>query len=257
MAITSKSRFRVSHKDNNSHSKYYVINEWFNGNKSLLLILSVISIMLLFLLHLTATTVQIVLGSISEKFVILTTTTLISIIAISVIWKGVASIAICAIGLTLTCIGILFPIYSVNMVGEVHYRASYGFATEQSIFNASHGYFFQGIGMIVFSIIIGYKPGLLYIRNRPEPSHIVWEKYPIWHNNTKVVEGYNDPTLVLKSLMTEEEKYLLWHYEFVLTDIYGTPYLVKPDGYVPKSSTIFRDKVSGKMIGKINNFYCC
>jgi hypothetical protein len=71
------------------------------------------------------------------------------------------------------------------------------------------------------------------------------------------VKGYNDPTLVLKSLMTEEEKYLLWHYEFVLTNIYGTPYLVKPDGYVPKSSIIFRDKVSGTMIGKVNDFYCC
>jgi len=256
VATTSESRSHNSHKDSR-HPKYYVINEWFNRKKSLLLTLGVVSIMLLFLLHLTVITVQIVLGSIAEKFVILTTIILISIIAISVIWKGIAPIAICAIGLTLTSIGILFPIYSVNMVREVHYRSSYGFATEQSIFNASHGYFFQGIGMIVFSIIIGYKPGLLYIRNRPEPSHIVWEKYPIWHNNTKVVEGYNDPTLVLKSLMTEEEKYLLWHYEFVLTDIYGTPYLVKPNGYVPKSSTIFRDKVSGTMIGKINNFYCC
>jgi len=143
------------------------------------------------------------------------------------------------------------------MVKEVYYSTSYGFPTEQSIFNASHGYFFQGIGMIVFSIIIGYKPSLLYIRNRPEPSHIVWEKYPIWYNNTKVVGGDNGPTLILKSLMTDKEKYLLWHYEFVLTNIYGTPYLVKPDEYVPKSSIIFRDKVSGMMIGKINNFYCC
>jgi hypothetical protein len=44
------------------------------------------------------------------------------------------------------------------MFREVYYRASYGFATGQSILNTSHGYFFQGIGMIVFSIIIGYKP---------------------------------------------------------------------------------------------------
>ena len=177
MATTSESRFANSYKDS-QHPKYYVVNEWFNRKKSLLLTLSVVSITLLVLLHLTIITVQIVLGSISEKFVMLTTIALISIIAISVIWKGVSSIAIYAIGLTLTSIGILFPIYSVNMV-EVHYRASYGFATEQSIFNASHGYFFQGIGMIVFSIIIGYKPGLLYIRNRPKPSYIVWEKYPI------------------------------------------------------------------------------
>jgi hypothetical protein len=50
--------------------------------------------------------------------------------------------------------------------------------------------------------------------------------------------------------MTAEEKYLSWRYEFVLTDIYGTPYLVKPDGFVPSRSTIFRDKANLSMIGK-------
>jgi hypothetical protein len=51
-------------------------------------------------------------------------------------------------------------------------------------------------------------------------------------------------------LMTTEEKYLLWRYEFVLTNIYGTPHLVKPDGFVPSQSTIFRDKTNLSMIGK-------
>jgi hypothetical protein len=256
VVITSRSRFPSSHNDN-QHPKYYVINEWFNRNKSLLLTLCVVSIMWLFLLHLTVPMVQIVPGSISEKFVMLITIALISVIAFSVICKGIAPIALCAIGLTLIYFGILFPSYAVNMV-EVHYRtSSHGFSTEQSILNATHGYFFIGIGMVIFSIIIGYKPTLLYIRNRPEPLHIVWEKYPIWHYNTKIVGGYNEPTLALKSLLTDEEKYLLWHYEFVLANIYGSPYLVKPDGYIPKSSTIFRDKVSRKIVGKIKNIYCC
>jgi hypothetical protein len=50
--------------------------------------------------------------------------------------------------------------------------------------------------------------------------------------------------------MTEQEKYLLWRYEYVLTNIYDTLHLVKPNGYVPESSTILRDKKRGRMIGK-------
>lgn len=248
--MTSVSGFPTSHKDNRNIIKYYAINEWFNRNKSILLVFSVVSIMLLFLLHLSVLTVQIVPGSIFEKFVILTTIALISPIAISIIWKGIVPIAICALGLTLIYAGILFPLYAINMIGEIYYKASYGFTTEQSIVNATHGYFFLGVGMIVLSIIIGYKPTLLYTRNRPDPLDTVWEKYPIWHDNAKLVGGYKEPTVALKSLMTDKEKYLLWRYEYILTDIYGTPHLVKPDGHIPKSSTIFRDKGSRTMIGK-------
>jgi hypothetical protein len=61
--------------------------------------------------------------------------------------------------------------------------------------------------------------------------------------------GYAEPSVPLRSLMSEQEKYLLWRYEYVLTNIYNTSYLVKPDGFVPKNSTILRDKESGRMIG--------
>ena len=61
--------------------------------------------------------------------------------------------------------------------------------------------------------------------------------------------GYTEPNVPLKTLMSEQEKYLLWRYEYILTSIYDTPYLVKPDGFVPKRSTILRDKESGRMIG--------
>jgi hypothetical protein len=180
-----------------------------------------------------------------------------STIATSVVWKGIAPIALCALGLTLMCVGTLFSSYAVSMVGEVYHRASHGFATEQSILNQTHGYFFLGIGMVIFRIIIAYKPSLLYTKNRPEPMHIVWKNYHIWYDNIKVVGKYDEPSISLKSLMTDEEKYLLWRYEYILTDVYDVPYLVKPDENVPRSSTILRDNVSRTMIGKVKNFYCC
>lgn len=255
MDVIPESRLPILHTGKGN--QYYVINEWFNRNKSVLLALSIVSIVLLFLLHLYLSMSKIDPGSISEKFVMLSTIALVSIVAVSVIWKGIAPIALCAIGLTLVYFGTLFSSYAASMVGEVYRRASHGFATEQSILNLTHGYFFLGIGMVIFSIIIAYKPSLLYTRNRPEPMHIVWEKYPIWYDNTKVVEGYYEPSVSLKSLMTDEEKYLLWRYEYILTDVHSTLHLVKPDKNVPRDSAILRDKMSGTIIGKVKNFYCC
>lgn len=256
MDLIPGSGLPISHKVNGK--QYYVVNEWFNQNKSLLLLaLSITSIVLLFLLRLYLPIAKIDPDSISEKFVMLTTIALMSTIAVLVIWKGIAPMALCAIGLALIYIGTLFSSHAVNMVGEVYHRASHGFVSEQSILTQTHGYFFLGIGMVILSIIIAYKPSLLYTKNRPEPMHIVWEKYPIWHDNTKVVEKHNEPSVSLKSLMTDEEKYLLWRYEYILTDVNGASYLVRPDENVPRNSTILRDKASRTMVGKVKNFYCC
>ena len=246
--MTSNSRFPSSSK--NDLNRCSGICTWFESRQSILLVLAAVSIVLLFVLHLTIVTVQVVPGSIFQKSVIVTSTVLILMIGVSVCWKGMVPIAVCALGLTLLYAGILFPSYVMEMVGEIYYKSSIGFTTEKSVLNAAHGYFFLGIGMVIFSIIIGYKPAILYTRNRPEPLDAIWKEYPIWYDNVNVVGGYNEPSVSLKSLMTTEEQYLLWRYEFVLTDIFGTPHLVKPDGRVPVSSTIFRDKENLSMMGK-------
>jgi len=247
--LTSNSKFPSSSK--NDLNRCSGICTWFESRQSILLVLAAVSIVLLFVLHITIVTVQVFPGSIFQKSVIVTSTVLILMIGVSVCWKGMVPIAVCALGLTLLYAGILFPSYVMEMVGETYYKSSNGFTTEKSVLNAAHGYFFLGIGMVIFSMIIGYKPAILYTRNRPEPLDAIWKEYPIWYDNVNVVGGYNEPSVSLKSLMTTEEQYLLWRYEFVLTDIFGTPHLVKPDGRVPVSSTIFRDKENLSMMGKV------
>jgi hypothetical protein len=222
---------------------------YFERQQTVLLIIAAISIVLLFVLHLSTVTMQIIPGSILHKFILLTTIFLLLPVAISIFWKGIVPIAICALGLTLLYAGVLYPSYVTEIVGKIYYKSSYGFTTEKSILNAARGYFFLGIGMVIFSIIIGYKPAILYTRNRPQPLDTIWQKYPIWYGNAEVM-GYHEPSVSLKSLMTAEERYLLWRYEFVLTDIFGTPHLVRPDDFVPASSTIVRDKANRSMIGK-------
>ena len=115
---------------------------------------------------------------------------------------------------------------------------------------ATESYFFLGIAMVILSMIIAYKPNLLYVKNRPEPFDTLWTQYQKWNNNWQLAGGYTERSIPLKSLMNEQEKYLLWRYEYVLTNIYNTAYLVEPNNFVPKSSAIVRDKKSGRMIGK-------
>src|SRR5215208_3107092 len=223
---------------------------WLERKRSAVLVTTAISISLLFVIHSSTVTMPVASGSIFQNFIIVITIVLLLLIATSVILKGIVPIAICSLGLTLVYAGILYPSYFMETVGELYYKSSYGFMSERSVLNAAHGYFLLGIAMVVLSIIIGYKPTILYTRNRPEPLDTIWQKYPIWYDNAEVVGGYHEPSVSLKSLMTAEEKYLLWRYEFVLTDIFGTPYLVRPDGFVPASSTIFRDKANRSMMGK-------
>jgi hypothetical protein len=223
---------------------------FFERKQFLLLVISIISMVLLFVIHSATTAMYPDPSSSFQKFVVVITISLLLLIGCSIFSKGIVPIVICTLGLILSYAGVLYPSYIMDMVGEVYYKSSYGFTSEKSVLNASYGYFYLGISMIVFSIIVGHKPSLLYTKNRPEPSDIIWKKYPVWKDNTKVIGGYPEPSVPLRSLMTTEENYLLWRYEFVLTNIYGTPHLVKPDGFVPSRSTILRDKTNLSMIGK-------
>jgi hypothetical protein len=253
--------FSTSRKSRNWSQYYYYyyrMYEWFYRNKSLLLALNVISIILLFLIHPSILAVQINPASIAAKIIQTITLSLISIIALSIMWRGIICIAIGILGLFLIYAGILLPSYSLGLLqesnadGKNQIRSTLNI--NQPISVASQGLFFLGIAMVALSMIFGYRPEILYVKNRPKPLDTMWESYSIWHddydNHVKLVGGYSEPIVHLKNLMTDEEIYLLWRYEYILTDVHGTPHLVKPESYVPESSTIFRDKKSGKMIGK-------
>ena len=226
-----------------------LIYQWFHKNRSILIALSVISIILLFFLHLFTITIQISLNSIPARIIQIFTIILISLSSLSVIWRGLVPVVICGLGITLIYGGIVIPSYTLTLPTESYFKGIRILIDQQIISMATEGYFFLGIAMVVLSMIIAYKPTLLYVKNRPKPSHSLWTDYQKWYDNVQLAGGYTEPNVPLKTLMSEQEKYLLWRYEYILTSIYGTPYLVKPDGFVPKKSTILRDKESGRMIG--------
>ena len=106
-----------------------------------------------------------------------------------------------------------------------------------------------GISMIIFSLIIAYKPSILYTKNRPNDIGGTLLEYPVWTDDIQIMGKISERDIKLELLMTEIDVYLEWRYEFILVLIYESLYLVRPNSYVPMSSRIMRDMNSSKMQG--------
>jgi hypothetical protein len=236
--------------DKSVHGKMHM---WLLRNQSKLLSLDVVCTMLLFFLHLFTSTFQIFtpeIVSIVQAISII----LVSIIALSIVGKGVVPIIICVLGIVLIYNSIILPYYSIPEKQEFIFggtKASFIQNSPEAVAVAANMHFFLGAGMVALGIILAYRPSILFTKNRPESLDSEWSKYPIWHDNTLLAEGRTDQAIPVKNLMTDQDRYLLWRYEYILANIYGTPHLVRPEGLVPKDSTdVFRDMVSGRVIGK-------
>ena len=241
--------FPSEYSHDKKHDKSYHIYQWLNRNRSKLLVLSIISIVFLCFIHIFTSRTEILFNSAQSKFIQIITITLISLITLSIIWKGLIPIVICALGIALIYGGIVIPSYALTLPTNSYFKGIRVVIDQHMISMAAESYFFLGIVMVTLSMIIAYKPSLLYVKNRPEPLDVSWAQYQKWNNDWQLAGGYIECSIPLKSLMREHEKYILWRYEYVLTNIYNTHYLVEPNGFVPESSTIVRDKKSSRMIG--------
>ena len=226
---------------------------WLHKNESKMLAADIICIVLLFFLHLFTSIFQSLAG---EVIIIIQIAALVllSFLAISVIGKGIVPVITVLLGIVLIHNSVVLPYYSEPQPGEASMgetKFSWTLYTPTAVSTAASMNFVLGLSMVVFSMILAYNPCLLFTRNRPPSLDSEWFKYPFWHDNTILANGTMDPSVPIKSLMTQQERYLLWRYEYILASIYGMPHLVRPEGQVPKYSTsIYRDKESGRIIGK-------
>lgn len=233
-----------------AHGKAYL---WLQRNEVKLLAVSIVCMALLFFLQLFTSTFQVFTREVVNA-VHLAATVLVVFIVLSVVAKGVLPLIICILGIVLMYYSVLLPYYSDPELGDSSPRGTkftYPLFTPSLAGTSANMHFFLGVSTVSLGMIIGYRPSLLFTRSRPESLDSEWSKYQVWHDNTLLAQGGMEPSVPVKSLMTDQERYLLWRYEYVLADIYGTPHLVKPNGLVPNDSTrVLRDKDSGQVIGK-------
>jgi hypothetical protein len=228
------------------------VRAWFANNNSRLLAVSIVSLTLLFFLHLFTATIQIPAQPVVDA-VNAATLALVFLVAASIVWKGLVPALVCVLGVTLLHASVMLPYFTADSVGQEQYYKTTNMksvVSYQSILVAGNMHFFLGIAMIAFSMVLAYRPSLLFARNRPEPADAKWSQYPIWSDNVMLADGRMEPSVPVKSLMTDQEGYLLWRYEYVLASVYGAPHLVRPQGLVPKGSSVVRDKESGRVMGK-------
>jgi hypothetical protein len=211
--------------------------------------ISILSLIALVIIHVLVSTIHVNVGS--PIFTMLSTISfaLVTLLSLLVITKGMVPIVINFLGIVLIYGSIVVPAFERAMLGAVYYKAAIGNITETSLYSGSHGLLALGIFMLAMSVIIGYKPSILYTRNRPQPMEKFWSKYPIWKKELQWIGIRNGSLIRLTSLMDEKEKYLLWRYEYVLTSINETLFLVPVNSFVPSKSLIMRERSSGKIIG--------
>ena len=235
---------------NQAKAKAYL---WFQRNGSKLVVTDIICIVLLFILYLFPSTFPLFIDE-SVNGIQIAAIILVSFIAISVIWKGLVPGVVCILGIVLIHNSVILPYYSEPQPGEASFgevKFRWTLYTPTAVSTGAGMNFFLGVSMVTFSIILAYRPSLLFTRNRPDSVDSQWLKYPLWQDNTLLADGRTEYSVPIKRLMTDQDRYILWRYEYILANIYGTPHLVRPEGYVPKYSTsIYRDRESGRMIGK-------
>jgi hypothetical protein len=202
--------------------------------------------MLLFFMHLSTSTFQVF----TQEIVLAIQMAAIApavFLVLSVVWKGVLPLLICVFGIVLLYHSVVLP-YSIEP--EEAQGVVWLFEKPINANAAANMHFALGVGMVGLSMIIAYRPSVLFTRNRPESLESEWSKYPMWKDNTLFAESRTERSIPVKSLLNDQDRYLLWRYEYVLAIIYGIPHLVKPNGLVPKDSVVVRDRESGRVIGK-------
>jgi hypothetical protein len=222
---------------------------WLRSHDKFLLKFTIVSILLLSIIHIYLSISIIDFNSKIFEFLHVITILILILVFLSILIKGIVPIAISCLGIVLLYGSIVLPSVAIDSLGPFYYKASTGNLNLESINRGSHGFFLLGISMVVFSMIIAYKPRVLYTRNRPVSAQDLWAKYPKWDEKLQFAGTTTESLIRLPNLLSDIEKYLLWRYEFILVIIYGTVYQVPVNSYVPESSKVLRESKSHKIIG--------
>ena len=231
---------------------------WSVRHQHTLLALSAVSVVALFVAFLLTSTLKILP---IESLVILHAAGLVSafFIIMSVASKGAVPIAICVIGIVLIHNAIILPLYATPETGEAtmgNHEFVWTLYSPEAVMVAGPMHFFLGATMVVFGTIIAHRPSMLFTRNRPAIQDDDWSSHKIWQDNFIIANGGTEAPVPVKEIMTDQDRHLLWRYEYVLGYIYGSLYLVKTQAMVPPSTTLLRDKASGRIQGKARYGNC-
>ncbi|MEM2759788.1 MAG: hypothetical protein QXU32_12360 [Nitrososphaerales archaeon] len=231
------------------------IQRRFYRNRSLLTTIGVISL-------LGSVIIYICTDHIASSFLItlqqIATIALISLAALSVIWRRALSTALSIFGLILVLGSLLFPIkeyipstynqIDTSVSGQTHgvkhliWRIEPAYAITPV---SSAAMFYLGAGIIGICMVIVYKPTVLYVKNRPsdDPPYQIWDS-----EHSYTTYKYRDMIPLVK-LLDLPERFTLVRYRYILVRICDKLYLVTPTSVVPDDSEIVRARNNKFFLG--------
>jgi len=191
------------------------LGRWFGIRYKLLLQISIASI---------ATLIMLALYIFSTRFstinlLLIPVMIILTLIAFSTFWRGILTIFTTILGIT--CITGAFVVISYALDNNM---------LTQRLINDSIKLFVIGLGIMIISVIMTFKPELLYAKNRPKEI-----KPMIW--NSKIT---SKPLIPIKSLLYKNELYMLSNYLYIIASIDDKIYLVPTNEYVPIDCLILR-----------------
>lgn len=191
---------------------------------------------------------------------------LVALSALAVAWKGAFVGALSVLGVLLVAGSLLFPVqeYIPSTYGELDthdpddmYSPDGEFKVKHLVwrFEPAHALtpasktvmFCLGFGLVGLSMLMVYRPSMLYVRNRPvdEPPYPVWDS-----KNGFATTSFRYREMVpLRNLLNAKERYMLSRYRYVQVRIGEKLYLVTSGSLVPDGSEVVRDTKNGLFLG--------
>lgn len=177
---------------------------------------------------------------------------LLALFVFSIFWRGSVLTFLSLAGALNLYIG-MFYVFDYagglqTLPPHVANRLGYGTSvTAPPVSSVADFYLLIAILALILCIAIAFRPSLFKAKGSE-----VKLPYPIWteENNPKLAVGANIISLIpVLSLLSFVERHLVAKYKYIQILIGGTVYFVSPDGWVPHSSYIIRDRESGSLLG--------
>lgn len=197
------------------------IQRWFFQRRRIWIELSILSIVLLIMLEIYMFFAG--FPPIIVRFAPMLVAPLLGIIVMGTFWRGSLALAVVLMGVACVSGGMFVMPYAL----------SHGLTIGEKLVSYTTFTFTIGIGALAVSMIMVYKPSLLYAKNRPKGE----QPPPVWSREmagTKML-------VPLRKLLSENERFLLSNYNYVMVSINGMTYLVPPGEAVPEGSSVLRE----------------
>lgn len=231
-----------------------VIQDWFRQRNKLWNVISFVTALIFIIMMLMQVLLDLLTGIDPQirQGTYIFMMPLLALFVFSIFWRSSVLTFLSLAGALNLYIG-MFYIYGHAgglQISAPHFADRLGYGTPVTappVSSVADFYLLIAIFSLVLCIAIAFRPSLFKAKGSE-----VRLPYPIWtkDDNPRLAVGANIISMIpVLSLLSFVERHLVAKYKYIQVLIGGTIYFVSPDGWVPQSSYVIRDRESGSLLG--------